>query len=296
MNYAGEIRTNLIYGNVAADPTVADSGIGGGIYASVSDNAAKSLLIVNNAISGNSAGYMSGFGANGGGIAISLPYLLPPPLPAGKMIIANNVIAYNTSGISRPLGSHLASTLLHNDFYNGGLDNTNVILGPTYIHVDPVFVDNTAVNFQLYSTSLCIDAGYNGSVPSDLATDFGGNPRILDGRGTGTAVVDIGAYEYLRPLSVTVSASPASPKPEGTSVTFTAHPFGGTGSNEYKFWLKNPAGTWSVGKGYNVPGNSWTWNTTGLPPETYSVQVCARNAGSTAAYEAYTSPEGYVLQ
>jgi len=97
-------------------------------------------------------------------------------------------------------------------------------------------------------------------------------------------------------VAFTPPPSPASPQIPGASVLWTAAASGGTGSYEYKFWVKNPAGAWSVGKDYGIPGNTWTWDTTGLATGTYSVQVWARSAGSTATYEAYTSLMSYVIQ
>ena len=88
--------------------------------------------------------------------------------------------------------------------------------------------------------------------------------------------------------------SPASPQVPGASVLWSASASGGTGPYEYKFWLKGPGGAWTVARDY-AAGNAWTWNTTGLTTGTYSVQVFARAAGSTALYEAYTPVASYVL-
>jgi len=40
-------------------------------------------------------------------------------------------------------------------------------------------------------------ADLNRAVSVDFTADFGGNPRIADGNGDGSAVVDIGAYEFV---------------------------------------------------------------------------------------------------
>ena len=197
-NFAGSIRNNLIIGNVADKPDFAMGGMGGGIYASAQTTATDNLYILNNTIAGNWAGYM--FlpptyqpAGQGGGIAIALLEPIPPPdpLPPGKMVIANNIVAYNSSGIFQPPVGVLAATLITNDFFNGGSDYTVVTSsgifqppegvlaatlitndffnggseytvvtpGPSDIHVAPNFIDNTAGDFRLYPTSLCIDAG-----------------------------------------------------------------------------------------------------------------------------------------
>src|SRR5919109_3678905 len=83
--------------------------------------------------------------------------------------------------------------------------------------------------------------------------------------------------------TVTESVSPASPQSPGTSVTFTASATG-CANPVYEFWLQPPGGSWAVVQAYG-PGNSWTWNTTGLAAGTYNQSVRARDATSTAAYD-----------
>jgi hypothetical protein len=86
-------------------------------------------------------------------------------------------------------------------------------------------------------------------------------------------------------MSVTMDKS--SPQVQGAVITFTAAASGGSGSYEYYFTLRNPkTGQWSVGQAYS--GNPvWQWNTTGIDTGTYPIQVWAKSAGSTAAYEAW---------
>lgn len=50
-------------------------------------------------------------------------------------------------------------------------------------------------DYHLKAISPCIDAGDNAS-PGLPATDLDGNPRVVDGRDDGAAVVDMGAYEF----------------------------------------------------------------------------------------------------
>jgi len=91
----------------------------------------------------------------------------------------------------------------------------------------------------------------------------------------------------------TLSPDHASPQTAGTDVTFTAGGVGGSGSYEYKFWVK-AAGVWTPMQGYSAT-ETWTWDTTGLTPGSYRVQVYVRNVGSSAQYEAVIGM-AYVIQ
>jgi parallel beta-helix repeat protein len=67
--------------------------------------------------------------------------------------------------------------------------------GTGNIDADPEFVDAAGGDFRLSSSaSACVDAGDN-STPGLPTTDLAGNPRVVDGDGDGTAVVDMGAFE-----------------------------------------------------------------------------------------------------
>ena len=90
-NFAGRIQNNLITNNNS-------NGMGGGIYALAPLSATASLYIVNNTIVGNAAAPGLEWG---GGIALSIPpaiFTPPDPIP-NRVIVANNIIAFNTSGI-----------------------------------------------------------------------------------------------------------------------------------------------------------------------------------------------------
>ena len=86
--------------------------------------------------------------------------------------------------------------------------------------------------------------------------------------------------------AATVSAGSPSPSPPSTMVTFTATAARCPGA-EFRFWLQSRAGsgTWSMKRDYGA--GTWTWDTTGVLPGTYEVGVWARQAGSSAAYDAY---------
>ena len=76
--------------------------------------------------------------------------------------------------------------------------------GAGNINADPKFVDDAGGDLRLQSGSPCIDKGnnyidYYPTVPGFQPlpdTDLDGNWRIVDGNHDGTAIVDMGAYEY----------------------------------------------------------------------------------------------------
>jgi parallel beta-helix repeat protein len=186
--FAGRIQNNLIQDNIA-------NGMGGGIYAQVPLEATSSLSIVNNTIVGNTGTYVV---HQGGGIAVSIPppiFTPPYPIP-DRIIIANNIIAFNSSGIYETLTTPMVyPTLINNNLYSnpGGnyISATSPLpSGPTDIYGDPSFVNRLGGDYHLSSSSPCINAGSNSIIPPSLNWDFEGDPRIING------VVDIGADEY----------------------------------------------------------------------------------------------------
>jgi hypothetical protein len=92
--------------------------------------------------------------------------------------------------------------------------------------------------------------------------------------------------------STTLAASPAVKQQVGQPVTLTAQASGGTGNYEYQFRLKTGT-AWTTPQAFG-PLNTFDWT----PAQTgiYTIQVRARNAGSTAAYEAYRNLTYTVVQ
>ncbi|MHC4396844.1 MAG: right-handed parallel beta-helix repeat-containing protein [Planctomycetota bacterium] len=76
--------------------------------------------------------------------------------------------------------------------------------GEGNIDIDPGFAFST--DCHLIRDSACIDAGTNTPAGGLTARDIDGNPRVLDGNGDGTAVVDMGAYEF-NPNSPSIALS-----------------------------------------------------------------------------------------
>jgi hypothetical protein len=76
----------------------------------------------------------------------------------------------------------------------------------------------------------------------------------------------------------TLGASPSSPRPTGTQVTFTAS--ASTCSQpQYEFWVQATGGSWILGRSYGT-SPTYLWTTTGDGKTTYNVDVWARQNGS----------------
>lgn len=210
---------NVLISNNTISNNTAESQ-GGGIYmVNESDE-----IIVQNLITGNAA-------PAGAGI-----YSLIPQSTTGYQLI-NNTIAgngasnaavvadgFNTNAqiinnlIIAPAGQ---SALLCNPIYTDGppivqFNDAFTPQGNSYdamctgfsgtngnISANPLFMG--ASNFRLKGGSPAIDVGDN-SAPSLPIKDFVGNPRIINGTGLASAIVDMGAYEF-----VPVTLSPANP-------------------------------------------------------------------------------------
>ena len=179
------IINNLISGNYllrAGDFSVVT--YGGGIYC----YGGPPEVIINNTLLGNAA-------TKGAGLYLNSSIR--------NLSIANNLIAFNSSGIEAASGSTKLS-FLNNCVYGNGTNDFSLIANPTgangNISADPLLTGSgTFRDVHLQAGSPCIDAGDAGSVQAGW-TDIDGRPR------TTGAAVDIGADEW------DGTAYPATPK------------------------------------------------------------------------------------
>ncbi|KQC11657.1 MAG: hypothetical protein APR63_12320 [Desulfuromonas sp. SDB] len=215
------LANNIITNNTS-------SSHGAGIY--ISDCSHSSGLISNNLIANNHSNEY------GGGLFIqnSSPTIINCTISnnssdyAGGAILfwSSNTHIFNTIfwNNSAPTGEQI---YLYNDsadpsFYysdiEGGLDqfgfsddNSIEDYDGDYeynILEDPLFNNNENNDFQLTTDSPCIDFGTADTTGLNLPLwDLAGNHRIWDGDDDGTAIIDIGAYEYGSPPFVNSNES-----------------------------------------------------------------------------------------
>jgi hypothetical protein len=195
---AGQIQNNLIVNNTTVEPGAISGGMGGGIYCDATAAYGDTIYIINNTLVDNIAN--GGFlGELGGGLAVAMAY--------PKITVANNVMAFNSSGIFRDPIFSVGPDLICNCVYNTGDNYINLTAGPTDIQQNALLVDRDGPDndpatiadndYHLTGNSPCIDTGDNAAIQNLLLTDFEGDPRIFDGDEDGNPVVDMGADELI---------------------------------------------------------------------------------------------------
>lgn len=146
---------------------------GGGVYIDGSGT------VQNSTVCDNSADYW------GGGVCTY-----------GGGLLRNTILYYNTAAVSG------------NNWYNDGngafYDSCCLTaLPPTAYRANckstaPAFADRPADDYRLTAASPCVDAGSPAGAP---ASDWDYVSRPLDGNADGTALTDIGAYEFVHPTA-----------------------------------------------------------------------------------------------
>jgi hypothetical protein len=97
----------------------------------------------------------------------------------------------------------------------------------------------------------------------------------------------VGSY-WISPASgcVVSGLNPSSSSPQGVGATLTFTPQQSGCSQQYRFWLLPPGGSWRAVQAYGV-GGTWTWNTTGFAAGTYEVGAWEGSASTPNSYESY---------
>jgi predicted outer membrane repeat protein len=124
----------------------------------------------------------------------------------GTLNLANSILWNNTPDEISVLESPTINAA--NCIITGGFDGFEIY------DLDPEFINAAEYDLHLAATSPAIDSGDASLVGAELPeTDLDGNPRVQDGDGDGTAVLDMGAYEAPGVVSYD---SPVSPSVELT--------------------------------------------------------------------------------
>lgn len=177
--------------------------IGGGIF----NEASSSPIITNSLIVNNSSVY-------GGGGIYNIDYCSPT---ITNCTIAENIDESGAAGIYNEENSypHIANSIIWGNtapiepqMYSDETSTPTVTYcdfqggfsGEGNIDSDPMFAGPAQGNYHIQKSSPCIDKGNNSALELP-ETDFDGNSRIIDGDDNGTAIVDIGADEFISLLA-----------------------------------------------------------------------------------------------
>jgi hypothetical protein len=181
------ITQNLIFRNIAPK--------GGGIALDTPYH--TSPLIMQNTIAENSADIGSAFYADG--------------FNDDVILVNNNIVGSEGEGAFACglLGFNTPIMAYNNVFSRSGEAFSEDCIDPTgsigNISVDPRFIDPLNDDFHLGSRSPLLEAGL--TIDELPATDFDGNPRVVDIDNDGDAEVDIGVYERFLAIPVDLSGT-----------------------------------------------------------------------------------------
>ena len=130
--------------------------------------------------------------------------------------LVNNIVVGKPGTVALGCGTLYATAppIMRNNviWSSGGTAASNFCAGQIGLNgnvsVDPRLAAPASGDYRLLPYSPAIDAG-DGTDPRIPTSDFDGAPRVQDGNGDGTAVVDIGAFEAPPPPAI-VTPVPAS--------------------------------------------------------------------------------------
>jgi parallel beta-helix repeat protein len=240
----------LITGNQAFE--------GGGIYW-----ASVKIVLVNNTIADNDGStFGSGIFAIGinSGLQLTNNIIVAKPTQSGlycdsfndqnpPIIRSNNI--FSSAGMA----------------YGGACPDMTGTEGN--ISADPQFTNSAQGDYHLQVWSPSIDAGYN-TAPNLPDTDLDGDPRILDGDGDGTAIIDMGVDEILLPpgfrwpISTIRSPGQGATVSTGTMVSITGLAKDAAGGTVDRVEVSVDGGvTWNAAIGTTVWSYDWTPATPG---------------------------------
>ncbi len=192
-------------------------------------------------------------------------------------VSAKTMTPSDTQAPTVPAGltATIASTSQINLAWTASTDNVGVTGYKIYKNGNLV----ATVSTTAYSdTGLAASTSYTYTVS---AYDAAGN---VSGQSSPASATTQAAATPVQLVSATETLS--SPVAAGTAIKITGQASGGSGSYAYQFWVGDPSGKWSAMQGYSA-ANTYNWTPSQIGQ--YQIQVWAKNAGSAANYEAYTS-------
>jgi len=221
INHGAPLIVNCtVSGNVAHIGSSYGMGFGGGICSYESSATITRCIVVGNTASGM-LGTGGGIGVYAGAIMITDSIVTGnSSTNPGSITVYNSTVAMTNCTVSKnePWGGLYesgasSSVTATNCIFWGDLPQQIMLesgsLSVTHSNVQggwpgtgnidtiPLFVDPDNGDFRLKDESPCIDVGDN-SVPNLPGTDLDGQPRVADGNCDGEAIVDMGAYEFVK--------------------------------------------------------------------------------------------------
>jgi len=178
------VYNNIVYNNRESGIIISDN-VGG---LPVGDGPKQNITIINNTV------FHNGYGLAGWGGGITIVTKNPA---SNNLVVRNNICSQNSAWqIMRSRVIEPRTTVEYN-LLDGANDYTDAddraTSGTNFRTGSPQFVNAAAYDFYLQPGSPAIDGGSPTSAP---LTDYAGTTRPKDGDGIGSALFDIGAYEY----------------------------------------------------------------------------------------------------
>jgi PKD repeat protein len=313
-NYGiGLTRTSFVsIGQGVSDTTVTDNEFGSGGVAAILATGASNTVVTGNTVDDNC------------GSSIDLEGNSPNSTVENNIVqgVRGTVTTCESAQIVVSAGSAVGTTADHNlidgassagPLYNWAATpymalaafTTATGQGAHDIDADPGFAaDREPGDVQLTEHSPAIDSA-DANAPGELSTDLLGKARVDDtlvpNTGTGSGIVDRGAFEFQDPMTVSLATSPAKgPAPLPVTATATAdNPWGTAVSYSFDFGDGSApvvTSTPSTSHTYSAEGNTNTITVTATAADgasgiaTATVQVVAP-APLVAALDTYQNAE-----
>jgi len=246
-------------------PPVSTQASGTGIMAWNSVTGRVSGSVVTDTVLGTAANIHSGSVATNGPALIPLTTNSPVTVPPAPGISFGLDI--------QPVLSASCARFCH---VTGGNTPMSLQTGVSYPNVAYLLVPGDSASSYFYHRIAINDPPTFPQMPLNRP------PLSLETQALFRDWIDRGALFDFYPADLTLAVNPASPQLPGTPVAITATGQGGAGEYEFRFWLKDTTGVYTLVQPYSA-ASVWNWNTGGLPAGTYSIAVQVRASGTAPA-------------